>query len=215
MALVEVVMAGTIAMVLVCAVGVLLDGGNRAWLRTYNLTNSDRQEAAKAIVAAFGSIGRRSNRASYVLYRIDHGVFTAVQPDASQPQSVGTGAAVEFRCWDVELDASDSHHLMDVDRAATTYELFYLEGGCLKVDQGTYPPGAVPAGGGPRNTAGVSTRILAGHVTNDVAAGPFSHTFQTGVGQGCVRLNLVLTDPASGETTRVMTAALMRNIWPR
>jgi len=215
MAMVELIITGTIALVLISAVGVLLDGGNRAWLHTYAVMNSEREADAKAIVAAFGSIGRRSNRASYVLYRIDRGLFTPVQPDPSRPQSVLAGDAVEFRCWDVELDASDSHHVMDADRAATVYELFYVEDGRLKVDEGPYPPGAVPAGGGAKNLMGVSTRVLAENVTPDATVGPFSHTTQAGVGQGCVRLNLILTDPASGDTTRVMAAALMRNIWPR
>ena len=215
MTLVELVITGTVALVLASAVGVLLDGGNRAWLHTYDAVHSRREEDARAIVAAFGGVGRRSNRASYVLYHSDHGVFTPVLPDPSRPQSVVAGDAVEFRYWDVELDQSDSHNVMDTGRTATVYALFYLEAGQIRVDQGAYPPGAVPAGGGSRNSAGVSTTVLAENVTVDARLGPFSHTTSAGVGQGCVRLNLILTDPTSGTATRVTAATLMRNIWPR
>jgi len=122
---------------------------------------------------------------------------------------------VEFRYWDVELDSSDSHGLMNTDTLATAYALFYHEGGQFKVDYGPYPPGAVPHGGGQKHGAGVTTVVLADNVTADPTVKPFSHTTQAGVGLGCVRLNVIQTDPNSGETTRIMTAALLRNIWPR
>jgi hypothetical protein len=73
----------------------------------------------------------------------------------------------------------------------------------------------VPAGGGGRNAANVTTRILAENVTTDPNIGTFSHTTLNGVGQGCVRINITLTDPEDGEAVRVVTATMMRNIWPR
>jgi hypothetical protein len=213
--LVELMITGAVALVLVLAIGILLDGGNRAWLNTYDVMHSRPNEAAQIVRAAFGALGRRSNRSSYVLYRVDQEVFTPVLADPSQPESVVFGDAVEFRYWDVNLDASDSHNVMDTDRIATAYALFYLEGERLKVDYGPYPPGAVPAQGGRRNTTGVTTMVLAENVTADPDTGAFSHTASAGVGHGCVRLHVTLTDPDSGDTTTVMTAALMRNIWPR
>jgi len=59
--------------------------------------------------------------------------------------------------------------------------------------------------------------LLAEHVSvdKDSTAGAFSHTTVGGTGQGSVRINIVLTDPTDNETIRVMTATLMRNIWPR
>ena len=81
---------------------------------------------------------------------------------------------------------------------------------------GPYPPGAVADGGGYRNVSGVTTTILAENVSDngsDIDA--FSHTTLNGVGQGSVRSNIVLEDPEDGETVRIMTATLMRNIWPR
>lgn len=215
MTLVELVIAGVASFVVIMAVGMLLGGGNHAWLRAYELAHSDESEAAQIIRAAFGGLGRRSNRGSYVLYRVHQRVFTPVRADASEPDAVVFGDAVEFRYWDVLLDASDSHSIMDTDRIATAYALFYLEDQQLKVDYGPYPPGAVSRHGGRRNTTGVTTVVLAENVTADADTGAFGHTANAGVGRGCVRLKVTLTDPDTGTTTTVMTAALMRNIWPR
>lgn len=215
MTLVELMVAGTASLIVILAVGMLLDGGNRAWLKTYDLAHSRKNEEAQIVRAAFGSLGRRANRGSYVLYRIDQGVFNPVSADPSQAESVVFGDAVEFRYWDVALDVSDSHDVMDTDRVATAYALFYLDDDQLKVDYGPYPPGAVSAQGGRRNTTGVTTVVLAENVTADSDTGPFSHTASAGVGRGCVRLCVTLTEPDTGDTTTVMMAALMRNIWPR
>lgn len=213
--LVELVISSTVTLVLVFAIGVLIDGGNRAWLHTYDTVHSQANKDTIAITTAFGSIGRRSNRTNYIIYQADGGLFTPVVPAPSQNDQVLSGNAVEFRYWDVPLNPSDSHRIMDSEVTATAYALFYLDGGQLKVDYGPYPPGAVPPGGGRRNTSGVTTQVLADDVSPCVDIGPFSHTVSSGTGQGCVRLKVVLTDPASGETTTVMSAALMRNIWPR
>jgi len=122
---------------------------------------------------------------------------------------------VEFRYWDVELDSEDSHQLMDVTKTATAYALFYLDDDKLKVDYGPYPPGAVPEGGGSKNSSDIMTTTLAENVTTDPNIGAFSHTTLNGVGRGCVRINITLTDPEDGENIRVMTATMLRNIWPR
>lgn len=215
MTLVELMVAGTVSLIVLLAVGMLLDSGNRAWLNAYERVHSKENEEAQIVRAAFSSLGRRSNRGSYVLYRADQGVFTPVSADPSESELVVFGDAVEFRYWDVLLDASDSYEVMDTDRIATAYALFYLENEQLKVDYGPYPPGAVPTQGGPKNSTGVSTMVLAEHVTADPDTGAFSHTASAGVGRGCVRLKVTLTDPETDDTTTVMTAALMRNIWPR
>lgn len=87
----------------------------------------------------------------------------------------------------------------------------------LKLDCGPYPPGAIAEGGGYRNVSGVSTTLLAKNafVDENSDIGAFSHTTLSGVGQGSVRTNIVLKDPDSGETVRIMTATLLRNVWPR
>lgn len=215
MTLVELVTATAAALILIAAVGTLLNGGSRAWQRAYDSANSRVNQDAQAVVAAFGAVGRKSNRGSYILYRIDDGKLTPALPPADRPDAVVFGDAVEFRYWDVPLDPTDSHNLMNAETTATAYALFYLEGDQLKVDYGPYPPGAAPSGGGARNTTGVSTTVLAENVGVAPGSAAFSHSTVGGTGQGSVRLKVTLTDPNDNRTTEVMTSALMRNIWPR
>jgi hypothetical protein len=183
----------------------------------------------------------------YVLYKVNGGNFTPAVP-LTILQEVVSGDAVEFRYWNEPLDVTDSYKLLDVKKIATAYALFYLKDNELKVDYGPYdPPGGhpgavVPAGSGVRNTVGVTTIVLAGnpdkHLPIDkrcwVSADPggaFSHTTTNsgvvngvviGKGQGCVRINVILTDfdpkdgkPIDGETIQVRTSTMLRNIWPR
>ena len=215
MTLVELVTAMTAALILIAAVGMLLHGGNLAWQRTYASANSRTNQDAQGLVAAFGAVGRKSNRASYVLYRISGATLMPALPPADQPDSVVFGDAIEFRYWDVPLDQTDSHNLVNADTTATAYALFYLDGGRLKVDYGPYPPGAAPTGGGPRNTTGVSTTVLAENASVESGGAPFSHTAVGGTGQGSIRMKVILTDPNDNRTTQVMASTLMRNIWPR
>jgi len=104
---------------------------------------------------------------------------------------------------------------MDTSKTATAYALFYLASGELRVDYGPYPPGAVPEGGGTINTAGVTTCVLAKGASSEDERGAFSHTTLNAIGQGAVRVNVVLTDPSNGDTMSILTAALIRNMWPR
>jgi len=216
--LVELAIAMTINLLIVLAAGALLVGGNRAWQNTYNSTNKKLKQDALATIVAFGSVGRKANRLNYTIYKHEDGCYIPALPITTDPEEVVSGDAVEFRYWDVGLDETDSHDLMDVTKTATAYAFFYLDGDKLKVDYGPYPPGAVPDGGGSKNAAGVNTNVLlAEHVSvdKDSALGAFSHTTIGGYGQGSVRINIVLTDPEDNETIRVTTATLMRNIWPR
>jgi prepilin-type N-terminal cleavage/methylation domain-containing protein len=210
----ELMIAMTISTVLILVVGVLLAAGQRCWSQTYDLVNQQIKQDALATTATFGSVGRKANRTDYFLYAANDGAFSPVEPQTSDREVV-YGDAVEFRYWDVELDETDSHQLMDVTKRATAYAFFYLDDDKLKVDYGPYPPGAVPAGGGSRNTTGVTTTILAENVTPDPNTGAFSHTTISRIGQGCVRINITLTDPVDGDSVTVKTATLMRNIWPR
>lgn len=215
MTVVELIVTSILALIVVFAVGTLVEGGNRAWVHMYGLINNDREDAARAVVVAFGAIGRRSNRGSYVLYIANNGAFTPLVPSPSASETVVVADAVEFRSWDEELDQTDSHDVMNTEKVATAYDLFYIDQGQLKVDHGPYPPGGVPSTGGGRNTAGVTTRVLAHNVIVDPNVGPFSHTTNAGVGRGCVRLRLGLKDPQRNDTTEVLAATFMRNIWPR
>lgn len=213
--LTELVVTMTISLVLVSAIGVLLVSSNWTWLQTYNSAHKKIKQDAQAVTVAFGSMGRKANRLGYIIYNINGSTFTPAVPQGTGPEEVVSGDAVEFRFWDVEFDEDDSYGLMDVTKIATAYVLYYLDDDQLKVDYGPYPPGAVPAGGGNRNTSNITTIVLAENVTTDPDIGAFSHTTLNGVGQGSVRINITLTDPEDGESIKVMTATLMRNIWPR
>ena len=215
--LVELTTTMMINVIVVLTIGIMLARGNRIWHNTYNQANKKIRQDALAITVAVGSIGRKANRLGYTIYTVNGNTLTPAVPQTSDPQEVVFGDAVEFRYWDVDCDESDSHNLMDPTKTATAYALFYLDNDTLKVDYGPYPPGAAPEGGGCRNTSSVTTIILSENVGNDedLEVGAFSHTALNGVGQGCVRTNIILTDPDDGETVKVMTATLMRNIWPR
>ena len=215
--LMELVITMLISPTLALVVGILLVSGNRAWLRTFNSTQSKMRQDAQAVTIAFESTARKTNRLGYTVYEVNGNVFTPAVPKTSDPQEVVFGNAVEFRYWNVDLDKTDSYKVMDVTKIATVYALFYLDGSELKVDYGPYPPGAVPAGGGVRNTSGVTTKVLADNVSTDSNSnvGAFSHTTLNGVGTGCVRINITLTDPEDNESVEVMTAALVRSMWPR
>ncbi|MFA5239751.1 MAG: prepilin-type N-terminal cleavage/methylation domain-containing protein [Phycisphaerae bacterium] len=210
--LIELVVTMAVSLIIISAVTVLLMGGNRGWQQTYDSATKKIKQDAQTVAIKFGSMGRKSNRLGYVIYNINGGTFTPVVP--TQPEEVVSGDAVEFRYWDVSLDSSDSHDLMDVTKTATAYALFYLDGDQLKVDYGAYPPGAVLAGGD-RNTTDITTTILADNVSTDPDIGAFSHSTIGGVGQGSIRINITLTDPNDGDSIKVMTATLTRNVWPR
>ena len=216
--LMELVITMLISPILALVVGILLVSGNRAWLRTYNSAQNKIKQDAQAVTITFESMARKANRLNYTIYDVTGSTFTPAKPKTSNPQEVVSGDAVEFRYWDVELDKTDSYKLMDVTKTATAYALFYVDGGQLKVDYGPYPPGAVPgSGGGSRNASGVTTKVLADNVSTDSNnnVGAFSHITLNGAGTGCVRINITLTDPEDGESVKVMTATLVRNIWPR
>ncbi|MHC4337340.1 MAG: PulJ/GspJ family protein [Planctomycetota bacterium] len=215
--IIEVVITMVISTMLASGVGVLLVSGQRAWHKTYNSANERIKQDAYDIMVRFSSMARRANRLDYIIYDITDGVFTPAGPVTADVEEVVSGDAVEFRYWDVELDQEDTHELMDVTKMATAYVLFYIDGNRLKVDYGPYPPGAVPEGGGAKNSTGVITTVLAENASagRDNDAGAFSHTTLNGVGQGCVRINLILTDAEDEDSIEVRTAATMRNIWPR
>ena len=173
----------------------------------------------------FGSMGRMSNRNprdlfnpdldyGYAIYTVEGSSYSVSEPEGNEPQVV-SGTAVEFIYWDSELDSADSGHLMDATKIATAYALFYIEDGKLMLDRGPYPPGAVSGNGGSKNTQNVITTTLAENVSYDSDLGAFSYTVEDGIGRGCIRIHIILTDPDDGETITVMTATLMRNIWPR
>jgi hypothetical protein len=213
--LIEAVISITIALIVILSTGVLLYSGNRIWFNTYSSVHRQIKQDALTTMLNFGQVGRKSNRLNYRIYNVSGDTFTSATPASKTGEEVVSGDAVEFRYWDVEFDSSDSHNLLDPDKTATAYALFYLDGDVLKVDYGPYPPGGVSGGGGTRNTTGITTVVLAENVQKKDKIGAFSHTVVNNVGRGCVRIDVTLTDPNSEESVKVMTAAMMRNIWPR
>jgi hypothetical protein len=212
---VEVAIGIIITLILISGVGTLLITGHRSWQQTYDSAHKQIKEDAHIVAVAFGNIGRKANRLDYTLYNIIDSTFIPAVPQTTGPEEVVFGDAVEFRYWDVELDAEDTHGLIDTTKTATAYALFYIDGGQLKIDYGPYPPGAVPDGGGLRNTSNTTTIVLADNVSLANANGAFNHVTLNGIGQGCVRINIILTDPEDNDSSRVMTAVVMRNVWPR
>jgi prepilin-type N-terminal cleavage/methylation domain-containing protein len=213
--LIELVVTMFISSILMLVVGVLIVSAIGAWQQTYNIAHKQIDDDATAVSLAFGKIGRMSNRANYIIYNAAGATFTPAVSPTPAVDTVVFGNAVEFRYWNVELDTTDTHQLMDVTKTGTAYALFYLSGGQLKVDYGPYPPGGVPAGGGVKNNANVKTVVLARNVSTIPGIGAFSHTSLSGAGKGCVRVNIILTDPNSGQQERVMTSVMMRNKWPQ
>jgi hypothetical protein len=208
----ELLVAMAISTIVAMAIGALLVGGQRSWQMTYDQTNRKIKQDAQAIMITFGSIGRKSNRLNYTLYNEAVGSYIPSNPQDGSSQVV-YGDAVEFRYWS---ESGPTSAILDVTNTGTNYAFFYIDGDKkLKVDYGPVPPGAVPGGSGTKNATDITTTILADSVVPD-PNGAFNHTTISEFGQGCVRINVTLQDEDDpDETVRVMTATLMRNIWPR
>lgn len=208
--LIELMITVALVIIPIMSVALVMAGGNRTWHRLYQSAYHPTNTASQTIISAFGTWGRKANRSNYVIYKVSDGSFTPALPETAEPTEVVFGEAVEFRYWDEELQSHDSTDLLDVNKTATAYALFYLEDEELKIDYGAYPPAAVTAGGN-RRTAGVETIVIA----EDVSSVAFSHTTMNGVGQGSVRIKVELTHPDTQEISTVMTSTLMRNVWPK
>ena len=213
--LIELMITAAISFILVLVVGVLLVGGQRFWLQTYNDSQKQIKQDAQAIMIKFGSMGRRSNRISSGVrqgYKIYTNYGSATAPTNSSTL-IATGNAAEFGYWNYDWDAAGFNpaDVMDKNKPATDYVEFYLTGSTFKAEYGVYDYShsgqKVPA----------RTEILAQNASAGTAGmGVFSHTTDiSGNGNGCVRISLQLTDPKDGEFITVKTATLLRVVWPR
>jgi hypothetical protein len=202
--LIELALAAAIGVIITLILGVLLYAGHRNWAGTLNRSNRGIEVDALGTMLTFGAFGRQANRQDYAVYTMGNGSFLRAKPAAVG--DVVIGQAVEFRYWAGPLNAA----IMDTSITATDYMLFYLDGTTLKVDRGAYPPGGV-ANNGTVRLGGGTTQVLAENVT----ALQFSHTTRNinGDGNGCVRLDMTLQDPADSRTITVKTATLLRNDW--
>jgi hypothetical protein len=208
--LMELVVAMAAAFIVMLTTAFLVQSGYRAWNQTYNNINAESRLGALDTMVALGSIGRKSNKVDYRMYKkLASGSYQRATPLVN-PEEVVKGDAVEFRCWNTDLNAA----MMDPDVNATTYALFYLDNGQLKINYGPYPPGGInEASGTIRSGAGITTTTL----TKNISSVEFSHTTKNmaGDGRGCVRMKLVITDPNSGLSKTTIAATLMRNVWPQ
>jgi prepilin-type N-terminal cleavage/methylation domain-containing protein len=212
--LIELVVAAAISTLLALVVGILLVGGQRFWRQTYSDSQKQIKQDAQAIMIKFGSIGRKSNRISsggwqgYKIYA-DYGDTTPAPTITGT--LIATGNAAEFGYWNCDWDDAgfDPNTVVDKSRMCTDYVEFYLIGSTFEAEYGTY------------NSSGQKvferTEILAQHASAGTAGmGVFSHTTDgSGNGNGCVRINLKLTDPVDGEVITIKTATLLRVVWPR
>jgi prepilin-type N-terminal cleavage/methylation domain-containing protein len=213
--LIELIVAIALSCMVMLTVAILVQSGYQSWNRTYNTANANSRLDSIGTITTFCSFGRKSNKNDYYVYSVagtgSNTTYTQVKPVANPEENL-TGQAVEFRYWSHDLTAA----MLSATSVADSYALFYIDSNQLKVDFGTSTGGPT---GGAINAAqhrvtgtGVTTVILANHVTN-VA---FSHTAKdmAGDGNGCVRMNLVINDPADNKINIFLAATYLRNVWP-
>ena len=209
--LIELTMAIAASCIVMMSVAMLVASGQKSWARTFNTTYSECRLGSLDTMIALGSVGRKSNKMNYRIYKFVSGKYQRAVP-VFNPEEVVVGQAVEFRYWGDDLKAD----YMDPAKTADKYALFYLDNKQLKVDYGPYDPPANPGGinaSGDRTTgAGITTITL----TENISEVDFSHTTynMTGDGYGCVRMKLVIADPVSGSPKTTIAATFLRNIWP-
>ena len=213
--LIELMVAMAIGFIVMLPVAMLIQSGYRSWNQTYATANCDSQLDSIATTTSFGSIGRKSNKNDYYVYvyHVADATFTTPPVNLLDPDEILTGQAVEFRYWSTDLTAA----MLTSTSVADCYALFYLDNGQFKLDLGTSTGGPT---GGAINAAhnrvtggGVITTTLAQHVTSV----EFSHTKKTptGGGLGCVRMKLIINDPADNKSVTVIAATYIRNVWPQ
>jgi hypothetical protein len=210
----EVVVTMTVAAIPLLAVGTLMVGAQNSWEQTYASVHKPIREDATILTTAFTTVGRKSNRSLYFVYKVNNGAFTVATPPVGS--TLAEGQAVEFRYWAGGFDESDKTlKALDTTNTGTDYALFYLDGTILKVDYGKVVGGVGGVAGGQRNQANkTSTVILAENVDVQTNTKIFNHTVISGAGQGSIRLNATLKD-GDGDKVEIKTATLCRAIWPR
>jgi len=116
--LVELIMAMLVSLVLILVVGIVLAGGQRSWNRTYNSANKRIKSDALGAASVFSSIGRKSDRGSYIL---------------------NDSGDIEFRYWSY---ARDGRSRREPRATPTHFANFIFDEGAeqLKVDYGKLYP---------------------------------------------------------------------------
>lgn len=211
--LVELIMSMAMASILVLATGILLLGNSRAYRQVYTSIHDPIQQDSRALTAAFGAVGRKSNRTNYKVYEVFGNSFTEAVPPSGQ--TIAVGQAVEFRYWDSPFyELSQNMDEMDIADTGSNYALFYLDDDKLYVDYGTVVDGVGGVVNGSRKTSNIETQCLVQKVDTSEGEDIFSHEIVGGVGNGCVSLNLTLIND-KGQTINVKMATLVRVVWPQ
>lgn len=213
--LIELMTAMVLGVIVMLPVAIVVESGQKSWNKSYNTANCQSQLDSISAITSFCSFGRKSNKNDYYVYSVtgtgSNRTYTQVMPVGNPEQNL-TGQAVEFRYWSTNLTAA----MLTATSVADSYALYYVDSNQLKVDFGTSTGGPT---GGAINAAqhrvtgnNVNTVILASYVTS-VA---FTHTTKdlAGDGYGSVRMQLVINNPADGQTKPFLAATCLRNIWP-
>jgi len=194
---VELMITICIAVIPLSAAGILLVGGQRGWEKTYYSAHRQIKADAQTVTAVLGSIGRRSDRDNCVIYESGSGI--AAVPVSASGDSTVSGQAIEFRYWDEKGTRRGRGAEPTFGQPPTYYARFYLDtDDKLKVDYGPYPY---------TNREVIKTAVLADNVTEI----QFSRATINGIGQGCLKMDMTLTDHLDSKTITVRAATLMRN----
>jgi prepilin-type N-terminal cleavage/methylation domain-containing protein len=206
--LIELIMAMAAACVVMMTAALLVASGQKSWSKTFNSANSEARLGSLDSMVALGAVGRKSNKVDYRLYKLVSGSYQRALPLVN-PEEVVIGHAIEFRYWEDELSTDYMNPALTADK----YAIFYLDSGRLKMSFGPYPPGGIDGAGHIRTGAGITTVTL----TENVSSAEFSHTTynMAGDGYGCIRMKLIITDPADGTPKTTLAATFMRNVWPQ
>lgn len=213
LSLIELVWVMAMVAILVLVTGVLLVSTQKAFGGVYQSIHDPSVEDTKALAAAFGAITRKSNRTNYVVYKINGTSYTEAAPASGQ--SIAYGQAIELRYWGRPFyELSQTMDEMEVTDTGSRYALFYLSGDKLYLDHGDVVNGVGGIDGGTRQTNNIVTQCLVRKVDTSQNTDIFSHEIIGGSGNGCVSLNLTVTNDG-GETVDVKMASLIRVVWPR
>lgn len=197
--LIELAVTCAISVIPVAAIGVMFVGGQRDWERTYQRANRITEIEGHGATAIFGQMGRLSYSEYCQLFSAGGGApAVSVAPGGGIFES---GQVVVFRYWDqgaVSLDQSGPGNVGS-SRLPNRYARFYhdTQENTLVVELGLYPG----------NERDITPHILAENVTSV----RFGRTEVNNSKQGCVRMEMTLTDPSDGRKSVVMATTLLRN----
>ena len=197
--LIELAMTCAISIIPVTAVGIMFVGGQRDWQQMYQRANRVTEIEGHGSTAIFGQIGRVSYSEYCQLFSADgNPPVVSMAPGGGVFES---GQVIVFRYWDrtaVSLGQSEPGDISS-SRLPNSYARFYHDTAkeSLVVERGLYP-------GSQRD---ITPQVLAENVTSV----RFDRTEVNNSKQGCVRMEMTLTDPSDGRKSVVMATTLLRN----